>query len=597
MTDLTEGKMEPGCRSRLRHAEALRREAEALLEQGHVHEALSAFASVVAEFADSEDQDVRAEAELAGYKQAHTLTEIGRHADALAAIAGSEASIAAPGATLTAAKRAMVKARALTGLDRADDALATYADVVVRFGSSSSDEVLACVANALNWRGYLLSARGDEAGAIEAYDECVRRFGQAREAELREEVALALVSGAHARCAIGELGEALDCLARYFAEFADASSAPRHMSALLTYGRCLRSLGRADEAVRAYEDVVAYSHGAGAGAARAKMARVRLVQMELLDELGRSAEGISIADEALEEFGADRDEEIRRTLGWMMCRKARLLERRGDPAHALAAYDEALLRLEQSTVAGDAAYVAIALDQRSAALSALGRDREALASLDELLARFGTETDDAVVRGRVLRALVRKASMLGRMGRPQEASLIERALLDRLDEPADAESLAMLGRALLGHAVNLVSDGRTGAALELYDRMVEAFDSAEDSVRGYAVLALTNKAQILGSSGHEGDADELFHDVVARFGEVAVCAYDDVIGRAGEADERGEIPSMLYLKGMALLVLGRDTDAAESFRELVRAFARDERPQVRCLVGAAREQLEALAGD
>lgn len=506
--------------------------------------------------------------------------------------------MAAPESTLTAAEAAMAEARALLEHDRPDDALATYADVVVRFGSSSSDEVLACVAKALNWRGYLLSARGDEAGAIEAYDECVRRFGQAREAELREDVALALASGADARCAIGELGEALDGLARYFADFADASSVPTHMSALLNHARCLRGLGRADEALRAYEDVVAYSHGAGAGGDRAKMARVRLVQMELLDELGRGAEGVSIAGEALEEFGADRDEELQRQLGFVMCRKARLLHQGGDPANAVAAYDEGLLRLQESPVADDAAWVAIALDQRSAALSALGRESEALASLDEVLARFSTETDDELMRERVLRALVKKVGMLRRMGRSQEASLIERALLDRLDDPADPASLPMLGRALLGLAVNLVSDGRPGEALELYDRMIEAFDSADDAVRGYAALALTNKAQILGSSGHEGDADELFREVVARFGEVAVSAYDGVIGRtAPETDERGEIPSMLYLKGMALLELGRDADAAESFRELVGAFAQDERPQVRGLVGVARAQLEALAGD
>lgn len=94
------------------------------------------------------------------------------------------------------AKTLVDKAIAAQALGRLDMEIAVAADVVGRFGASESTEVRRQVAIALIGRGNALTLKGDDAGAIEAYEEVERRFGRESSTGLQREVADALVEKA-----------------------------------------------------------------------------------------------------------------------------------------------------------------------------------------------------------------------------------------------------------------------------------------------------------------------------------------------------------------------------------------------------------------
>ncbi|MEN6630517.1 MAG: tetratricopeptide repeat protein, partial [Sulfuricella sp.] len=77
-------------------------------------------------------------------------------------------------------------------LDRGEEAIAVYDEVVKRYGDTPEAALREEVAIALRNKGVRLCQldRGEEAIAV--YDEVVKRYGDAPEAALREEVAIAL---------------------------------------------------------------------------------------------------------------------------------------------------------------------------------------------------------------------------------------------------------------------------------------------------------------------------------------------------------------------------------------------------------------------
>jgi tetratricopeptide (TPR) repeat protein len=79
-------------------------------------------------------------------------------------------------------------------LGRSDEAIAACEQVERRFGQASELALREQVAIALVNKGVRLSELGRSDEAIAAYDEVERRFGEASEPALREQVAMALHS-------------------------------------------------------------------------------------------------------------------------------------------------------------------------------------------------------------------------------------------------------------------------------------------------------------------------------------------------------------------------------------------------------------------
>ena len=89
------------------------------------------------------------------------------------------------------AKALLYKGITLAALNRSEEEIAVYEEVVKRFGEASEPELREQVAKALVNKGITLSALKRSEEAIAVYTEVVKRFGEASEPELREQVARA----------------------------------------------------------------------------------------------------------------------------------------------------------------------------------------------------------------------------------------------------------------------------------------------------------------------------------------------------------------------------------------------------------------------
>ena len=88
----------------------------------------------------------------------------------------------------------VTKAITLGRLDRSEDAIKTYDEVVERFGKSENESLLEQVASALYNKGVRLGTLDRSEDEIKTYDEVVERFGKSGNESLLEKVASALVN-------------------------------------------------------------------------------------------------------------------------------------------------------------------------------------------------------------------------------------------------------------------------------------------------------------------------------------------------------------------------------------------------------------------
>jgi tetratricopeptide (TPR) repeat protein len=203
--------------------------------------------------------------------------------------------------------RALVnKGIALGSLDRGEDEIAVYDEVIRRFGNAEELPFREEVARALVNKGITLRSLGRGEDEITVYDEVIRRFGDAEELPLREQVARALVNKG---AALGGLGRGEDAIAVFdevIRRFGDAEGLPLREQvarALVNKGVALRSLDRGEDAIAVYDEVIRRFGDAEELLLREDVARTLVNKGVALGTLGRWEDAIVVFEEVIRRFG------------------------------------------------------------------------------------------------------------------------------------------------------------------------------------------------------------------------------------------------------------------------------------------------------
>lgn len=150
----------------------------------------------------------------------------------------------------------------------------------------------------------------------------------------------------------------------------------------------------------------------------------------------------------------------------------------GDPAAAVATYDDLLLRLGDATDPVTGEQVVKARVNRGVALLELGRTDEAVAAADDVLDRLGDTLEPLVAEQRGM-ALRLRAQGLRDLERADDA-LATLTAVDALVAVDDAATRAQVVAATGERAELLAELGRAGEAIELLEATVDRFAGDED---------------------------------------------------------------------------------------------------------------------
>ena len=250
------------------------------------------------------------------------------------------------------AKALVNKGVALAELNRSEEAVALYDEVLRRFGESSELALRERVARALVNKGVRLGKlnRGEEEIAV--YDEVLHRFGEASEHPLRQQVAMALVNKG---LTLGELNrreEAIAVCDEVLRRFGEASEPGLHeqvAGALVNKGVRLGELNRREEAIAAYDEVLRRFGEANEPALRELVAQALVNKGVTLGALKRSEEEIAVYNELLRRFGESSEPALREQVARALFYTGLTQGELNRSEEAIAAYDEVVRRFGEAT--------------------------------------------------------------------------------------------------------------------------------------------------------------------------------------------------------------------------------------------------------
>jgi tetratricopeptide (TPR) repeat protein len=243
------------------------------------------------------------------------------------------------------------RAAALRNLDRHVEVVAQCDDLLNRSErlDSPSEMLLGCIANARSWKGSGLLSLGRWLEALVVFDDLIAREAGVPRDE-RRWVAYAREERGQALKGLGDDAGAVEAYAEAIAALADDddSQVIRVVEKMMyDQGRLLAGLGRTDEAIAIFDELIALpeSHLAVVGAYMSKG--------HTLAERGDFEATIATAEAAMQRFGSSEEATIR----WI---------------------------------------VALCLEEKIVALNALGRKDAAALAADQLVESFGADLDPKI---------------------------------------------------------------------------------------------------------------------------------------------------------------------------------------------------------
>ena len=294
--------------------------------------------------------------------------------------------------------------------------------------------------------------------------------------------------------------------------------------ALLFEGLSLANLGRSDEAIRVYEELIGRYGSSADQKTRRHVAWAFNNQAFTLKELGRREQSLAGYRELVERFRDDREPEVRERVSWALWHQAGLLEDLSRSREADIVRDELIERRDEGLNLELDRNIAWCLQRRAWNLRRAGASEQALEAYEELPARFRDATD-AWLRCRVAGSMADQAAILRAVGRIDDAMSIYDESLGLLAQGTEARLRDTAVIVLLGKGDLLWRANRPEEAIVVYDGAAAAYCEARAAGAGSeaawaAIAAVFNKVSRLCALDRSGEAGQARDQLSAILGDV-----------------------------------------------------------------------------
>ena len=462
--------------------------------------------------------------------------------------------------------------------DEPEAELATYDDLVARFGASDAPDIQVQVAKALLNKGLKHGQRDEPEAELTAYDDLVARFGASDTPDIQVQVAKALLNKGLTH---GQRDEPEAALATYddlIARFG-ASDAPelqvRVARALLNKGLTHGQRDEPEAALATYDDLIARFGAGDVPDIQVQVARALLLKGLKHGQRDEPEAELAAYDDLVARFGASDAPELQVQVARALFLKGLTHGQRDEPEAELATYDDLIARFGASDAPELQVRVARALLNKGLTHGQRDEPEAALATYDDLVARFGA-SDVPDIQVQVAKALLLKGLKHGQRDEPEAELAAYDDLVARFGASDAPELQVQVARALFLKGLTHGQRDEPEAELATYDDLIARFGASDvPDIQVQVAKALFNKGVT------HGQRDEP---------EAELATYDDLIARFGASD----VPDIQVQVARALFNKGvthgqRDEPEAEltAYDDLVARFGASDAPDIQVQVALA----------
>ena len=223
-----------------------------------------------------------------------------------------------------------------------------------------------------------------------------------------------------------------------------------------------------------------------------------LSRLRDLQEKGANQAALRVCEEILECFGSSREVSILREVTGVRLRKAELLTQMGRSANALAVLTSIAEGWpSQLSEIGANRFLAVALCQKGMILARLGREEEAVETLDEAIRRFDHSEDHEILEF-VANASLNRAIALSKLGRNEAALLAYDKVTRVLDRCGSPRLIERAFKACVNKSVLEANLGRFEDSIKTNADARRLLDDLEPiQIPEYQAKVLLNQAHSL----------------------------------------------------------------------------------------------------
>jgi len=250
-----------------------------------------------------------------------------------------------------------------------------------------------------------------------------------------------------------------------------------------------------------------------------------------LGSLGRSEEAIAVYDEVVSRFGDAEEPELRDPVASALGNKGVVLGILGRDEEAIAAYDDVVSRFGDAEEPELRVQVGKALFNKGVTLGILGRSEEEIAVYDEVVSRFG-DREEPELRALVARAIFNKGGRLGIRGRSEEEIAAYDEVVSRFGEREEPELRALVARALVNKGLTLGILDRNEEEIAVCDEVLSRFGNAQEPLlREQAAKALFIKGSAFETQGNKKSAIDSYEEALALYGDDKGAKIEELVSR------------------------------------------------------------------
>lgn len=365
-------------------------------------------------------------------------------------------------------------------LARNEESIATYNELLRRFGDAKEPVLQEQVAGALCNKGIILAELGNNKGSIITYDDLARRFGDTKEPALQEQVA----------------------------------------KALYNKGVTLTNLGRSKESILIYDELLRRFVETKDSILQRSVAMALFNKGVTLEELGCSEQAIDSYNELIRRFGNAKEPIIQREVAMALRNQGVTLGNLGRSEEATVAFNDLFKRFSETKDLIIQQQVAMMLVNKGVMFGKLGRCEEAIAMFDELLNRFGAAKEPEI-QEEVMKALVNKGTGFGVLGRYEEEIAVYDALIEQFGEVKEPNIQEQVAMAFVNKGLRLGKFNRIEEEIAAYNELIKRFGEGKNpAFQKPIAIGLCNKGLSLAKLGHNEEAIATFDELIKRFGIV-----------------------------------------------------------------------------
>lgn len=413
---------------------------------------------------------------------------------------------------------------ALAHLNRREEALGAFDAVIASCspenGSTETEENQRLWSTAMWNRASMLSELGRREEASAALSS-LERFAGSSDPYLAENAAGALFRKGIDLLKNKELINSLSVLERLNTDLADAQHPgliDLAMQSLYNTAVIQRDLGRHKTARQTFR-VVADRFKEETEHSRALIATSLFNLGALCQSNGLPKRALRTYDELVERFKDCPEKEVRQRVQAALHNKAQILEQLGKRSQLMDLIEQGLQHSQSTLDELNLDETAKYLFTKALKQGEGGDFDSAIATCDELLARFGSDTTPAVLEA-VARTLVHKGYVLAMSGQLDAAHQTYDEVIKRFRDSSDEALQERVVRAHLNQGGGLLARQRYAEAIEVYDVLArQVVGRTKPHIVSMAAQALANRAEALYGLERVQEALSAYEDVVRLYGE------------------------------------------------------------------------------